>query len=183
MLLTYLRLGFEHILPLGLDHVLFVVGLFLAAPAARPLVWQVSAFTLAHTLTLALATLGVVQVPAAVVEPLIALSIAAIAIENLVARAFHWRRPLIVFAFGLLHGLGFAGALGALGLPPGDLLPALVGFNLGVEAGQLVVVGALLGTVGWWRHRAWYRSRIVVPGSIVVGVIGGYWTLERLGLV
>jgi hypothetical protein len=181
VLLTYARLGFEHILPLGIDHVLFVVGLFLAAPALRPLVWQVSAFTVAHTLTLALATLGLVQIPAAFVEPLIALSIAAIAAENLMAHGFHWRRPLIVFGFGLLHGLGFAGALGALGLPATDLAVSLVGFNLGVEAGQLVVVAALLGTIGWWRQRPWYRARVVVPGSIVVGLIGVYWTIERLG--
>lgn len=177
---SYFRLGFEHILPLGTDHVLFVTGLFLSATALRPLVWQVSAFTVAHALTLALATLGVVQVSPRVVEPLIALSIAAVAIENLLTRGFHWRRPLLAFVFGLLHGLGFAGALQGLGLPREDLLVALVAFNLGVEAGQLAVIAALMAAVGWCRTAPWYRARVVVPASVAIAAVGLYWAVQRL---
>ncbi len=177
---SYFRLGFEHIVPLGADHVLFVGGLFLSAAALRPLVWQVSAFTLAHALTLALATLGVVRVPPELVEPLIALSVAAIAIENLLARRFHWRRPLIAFVFGLLHGLGFAGALQSLGLPDEDLVVALVAFNLGVEAGQLTVIAALMVALGWCRLAPWYRARVVVPLSVAIAALGLYWAVQRL---
>ena len=178
---TYFRLGVEHILPLGADHVLFVVGLFLSAPSLGPLAWQVSAFTAAHALTLALATSGVIEAPAQVVEPLIALSIAAIAIENVVEPRFHWRRPLIVFAFGLLHGLGFAGALLSLGLPAEDLVLSLLGFNLGVEAGQLAVVAVLLLALGWSRSRAWYRPRVVVPLSVAIAAVGLFWAAQRIG--
>src|SRR5262249_58079568 len=113
--LRYVRLGFRHILPDGLDHILFVLGLFLLSPRLRPLLVQVSAFTVAHTATLALSTLGLVRLPPAVVEPLIALSIAYVAIENTVVRELRPWRIALVFGFGLLHGLGLAGALGALG--------------------------------------------------------------------
>lgn len=178
---AYFRLGLEHIVPLGTDHVLFVVGLFLSAPAFGPLAWQVSAFTVAHALTLGLATLGLVHAPSYVVEPLIALSIAAIAVDNVVERRFHWRRPLIVFAFGLLHGLGFAGALQSLGLPADDLVISLLGFNAGVEAGQLAVVAALLLALGWSRGRTWYRARVVVPSSIAIAAVGLYWAAQRIG--
>lgn len=175
MFFSYLRLGFEHIVPLGADHVLFVAGLFLSAAAFRPLVWQVSAFTVAHALTL-----GVVHVAPAVVEPLIALSIVAIAIENLLAREFHWRRTVIAFAFGLLHGLGFAGALQSLGLPDEDLVAALVAFNLGVEAGQLTVIAVLMAALGWCRRAPWYRARVVVPASVAIAIVGAYWAAQRL---
>ena len=180
MLLTYVRLGFEHIVPAGADHALFVAGLFLSATTLAALVWQVSAFTVAHALTLALAATGIVRAPSSVVEPLIALSIAAVAIENVVTPRFHWHRPLIVFAFGLLHGLGFGGALQDLGLPPGDVVVALLGFNLGVEAGQLAVIAALALALGWCRHAPWYRTRVVVPASLAIAAAGGYWALQRI---
>ena len=138
--LHYIPVGFDHIVPLGLDHILFVLGLFFLSTRLGPLVWQVSAFTLAHTITLALAALGYVTIPAAIVEPLIALSIVFVALENIWAQGLSRWRPLIVFGFGLLHGLGFASVLGAFGLPEGTFLPALVGFNIGVEIGQLAVI-------------------------------------------
>jgi hypothetical protein len=164
-----------------MDHALFVAGLFLSATTLHRLVWQVSAFTVAHALTLALAATNVVRVPSAVVEPLIALSIAAVAIENVATPRFHWHRPLIVFAFGLLHGLGFGGALQDLGLPPGDVVVSLFGFNLGVEAGQLAVIAALSLVLGWWRSAPWYRPRVVVPASLAIALTGLYWAVERLG--
>ncbi|MCB5198054.1 HupE/UreJ family protein [Loktanella sp. TSTF-M6] len=137
---SYIPTGFDHIVPLGLDHILFVLGLFFLSTRLAPLLWQVSAFTLAHTITLALAALGYVTVPASIVEPLIALSIAYVAIENLFSRGLSPWRPVIIFGFGLLHGLGFASVLAEFGLPEGQFVPALIGFNIGVEIGQLSVI-------------------------------------------
>lgn len=175
----YLVLGFLHILPKGLDHILFVVGLFLLAARWRPLLWQVSAFTLAHTVSLALATFGVVSAPPRLVEPLIALSIAYVAVENLFTRELKPWRPFVVFAFGLLHGLGFAGVLSELGLPKGEVIPALISFNVGVEFGQLAVLAAAFLLFGLWRDRPWYRKVIVVPASVAIAAMGLFWAVER----
>ncbi len=179
----YLALGFWHILPAGLDHILFVLGLFLLSTRWRPLLLQVSAFTLAHTLTLALSTYGVLRLPSAIVEPLIALSIAYVAIENLLTTRLHPWRPVIVFAFGLLHGLGFAGVLSELGLPENERLAALIAFNGGVELGQLAVLVAAFAAVGWLRNRKGYRHWVVVPGSLMIALVGLYWAIERTLLV
>lgn len=137
---SYIPVGFDHILPLGLDHILFVLGLFFLSSHWRPLLWQVSAFTLAHTITLALAALGWVNVPGSIVEPLIAASIVYVAVENVLHEGLNKWRPVVIFGFGLLHGLGFASVLGEFGLPQGQFLPALIGFNIGVEFGQLTVI-------------------------------------------
>ncbi len=177
----YLRLGFTHIVPYGFDHVLFVVGIFLLTRQLRPLLVQVTAFTVAHSLTLALSIFGVVAVAPAVVEPLIALSIAYVAIENLLVRTVKPWRVVVVFACGLLHGLGFAGALQELGLPRSEFVTALVTFNLGVEAGQLGVIGTAFLLVGlWFGNRPWYRRRIVMPASALIACIGVFWTVDRL---
>lgn len=175
----YLKLGFEHILPLGLDHILFVLGLYLLSVRWPPLLWQVTAFTVAHTTTLALAMYGVVRLPASVVEPLIALSIAYVGIENLVTSELKPWRPALVFVFGLLHGMGFAGVLTELGLPEGEFATALVTFNVGVELGQLAVIALAFVATGWWRERPWYRRRIVVPGSVLIAGMGLYWAVQR----
>ena len=176
----YLRLGFTHIVPDGLDHILFVLGLFLLSVTLRPLVWQVTAFTVAHASTVTLASLGVVDLPARIVEPLIALSIVYVAIENVLTNRLTPWRPLVVFAFGLLHGLGFAGAIRELGLPQSDRLIGLVSFNVGIELGQLIVIGGALLTIGWFRDRRWYRPRLVIPASIAIAIVGGIWAVERL---
>ena len=178
----YLGLGFTHIIPKGLDHILFVLGLFLLSASRRTLVWQVSAFTLAHTLTLGLAMNGVVAARPSIVEPLIALSIAYVAVENVFSARLHPWRVALVFAFGLLHGLGFAGVLGELGLPSGQFIPALLAFNIGVEGGQLTVIAAAALAVGWWRTAPFYRARIVVPASMAIACLAIYWTVERLGI-
>ena len=157
-----------------------MLGLFLLGTGLRPLVWQVSAFTVAHAATLSLAALGVVALPTAVVEPLIALSIVYVAVENvLTGRLTAWR-PAVVFGFGLLHGLGFAGVLGQLGLPAQERLLGLVSFNLGIELGQLLVIGVAFAAVGWCRGRRWYRTRITLPLSVVIAVVGLFWTVERV---
>jgi HupE / UreJ protein len=179
----YLGLGFTHILPLGLDHILFVLGLFLLSERLKPLLLQVSAFTVAHTLTLALSIYGVISLPSRVVEPLIALSIVYVAVENVVAPALRPWRVALVFGFGLLHGLGFAGVLSELGLPRAQFLPAVLSFNVGVELGQLAVIGLAFLALGLpWRHAAWYRQRIVVPASLAIAGVGLYWSIERVFL-
>jgi hypothetical protein len=180
VLRQYLWLGYEHILPLGLDHILFVLGLYLLNTAWRPLLVQVTAFTAAHTLTLGLSTYGVVGLSPAIVEPLIALSIAWVAFENVATSELKPWRPALVFGFGLLHGLGFAGVLSRLGLPRDQYLTALLSFNAGVELGQLTVILLAFAALGWFHRRPWYRARIAVPLSIAIGLIGLYWAVQRV---
>jgi len=179
--LRYLALGFTHILPKGLDHVLFVLGVFLLSRRWKPILMQVSAFTIAHSITLALSIYGVVSLSPSIVEPLIALSIAYIAVENLVLSDMRPWRIGLVFAFGLLHGLGFAGALRGVGLPRSEFVTALIGFNAGVELGQLAVISAAFLAVGYWYgNRIWYRRRIVMPASACIACMGVFWTVQRL---
>jgi hypothetical protein len=176
----YIIVGFHHIIPEGLDHILFVLGLFLFSARFKPLLWQVSAFTVAHSITLGLALYGVVRLPAAVTEPMIAASIVFVAVENLFAKEVKPWRYAVVFCFGLVHGLGFASAFASAGLPRQDFLIGLLGFNVGVECGQLtVIVGAFLA-VGWFRHRPWYRRAIVIPASSLIALIALYWTIQRI---
>lgn len=178
--LHYVGLGFVHILPLGLDHVLFVLGLYFAGGRAKQLLLQLTSFTLAHSITLALASLGFLRLPAALVEPLIALSIAYVALENLVLGKPGSQRFAVVFVFGLLHGLGFASALGELAAPPGRFLLALLTFNLGVELGQASVLALALLACGWWRHEAWFPTFLAKPASALIALFGAYWMVERV---
>lgn len=181
---NYIVIGFEHILPKGLDHILFVLGLFFFSTRLGPLLWQVTAFTLAHTVTLALATFDLVSVPASIVEPLIAASIAYVALENIFTRKMTPWRPVVVFVFGLLHGLGFASVLGEIGLSAGQAALSLIAFNIGVELGQLTVIAAAFLAVGlWFGKKPWYRDVIAVPASVAIGIIGAYWFVERIGLI
>jgi hydrogenase/urease accessory protein HupE len=177
----YMVLGFTHILPLGLDHILFVLGLYLLSVHIRPLLIQVTSFTVAHSVTLGLGLYGVVTVSPSIVEPLIAASILFVAVENFVTDRLTLWRPYLVFGFGLIHGLGFAGVLHEIGLERDDFVNGLVAFNVGVELGQLAVIAiAFLATGLWFRDRPWYRNRIVRPASVVIGLAGAYWLVERL---
>ncbi len=179
--LRYLALGFTHILPKGLDHILFVLGIFLLSRRMRPILLQVTAFTVAHSITLGLTIYGVVSLAPSIVEPLIALSISYVAIENLFTSDLKPWRIALVFGFGLLHGMGFAGVLGGLGLPRSEFLTALITFNLGVEAGQLTVIAAaFLLVVHLQKSHERYRSLVVVPASCLIAATGLYWTVERL---
>ena len=181
VVVSYIVLGFEHILPRGLDHLLFILGLFLLSTHWRPLLLQVTMFTVAHTITLGLAMNNVVELPAVIVEPLIALSIAYIGIENIIAKRLHKSRLLLVFAFGLIHGLGFAGVLSDFGMPDNDFVTALISFNVGVELGQIAtIVLAFVLLSYWFKDRERYRKMIVLPGSALISVIGVYWFFERL---
>ena len=175
----FVVLGYTHILPLGLDHILFVLGLFLLGGGWRSLLKQVTAFTIAHSLTLALAMLGIVRLPSRIVEPIIALSIAYVAVENLFRHEVNRWRWLVVFGFGLVHGLGFAGVLEELGLPAGRFLPALIGFNFGVEGGQLSVL-ALAALATWpLRGKSWYRAWVARPVCVAIAGVGLFWAVQR----
>lgn len=182
----YVSIGVGHILPGGLDHILFVLAIFLASIRWRALLIQVSAFTVAHTATLGLAASGVISPSAKIVEPLIALTIGFVAMENLYFKDMTRWRPLLVFVFGLIHGLGFAGFFGELGLPKGQFWSALIGFNIGVEIGQLLVLiaAAMLGFAlrrffGDPSGTRQYRRYVVLPGSLVIGLTGFWWAFER----
>lgn len=177
----YLTLGFEHIVPAGLDHILFVLGLFLLANGLKPLLVQVTAFTVAHSVTLGLTMYDVIAVSPRVVEPLIALSIAYVAIENIITPKLTPWRPVVVFGFGLVHGMGFAGALAELRLPRAEIIPALISFNVGIELAQLTVIAAAYFAVAFWiGDKSWYRARVVKPACAAIAATGLFWTVQRV---
>ena len=181
--LDYVYQGFVHIIPRGLDHILFVLALLLFAKSRAVLLWQVSAFTLAHTITLALGIYGIVEVSSAIVEPLIALSIVYVALEN-IHRAksntlSHTRMP-VIFAFGLLHGLGFASVLADVGLPQSQYALSLISFNIGVELGQLTVIALAFICLLPFRNKNWYQTRLVKNLNGAIAIMATYWLFERL---
>lgn len=181
---NYIVVGFEHIIPKGLDHILFVVGLFLLSTQLKPLIVQITSFTLAHSVTLALGIFGLVKVSPSIVEPLIAASIVYVCIENIFADKLSRWRPILVFLFGLLHGLGFASVLTDFGLSQSNFVSGLLGFNIGVELGQIAVIIACFALVGYWfGKKDWYRSYITIPASVVIALIAVYWVLERTGVI
>lgn len=189
---TYVHLGFEHILE-GLDHLLFVFALVMLIPSTRRLIGAITAFTVAHSITLALAALGHMSIPSPPVEAIIALSVVFLAVEILrrdksnagLAERAPW---IVAFAFGLLHGLGFAGALEAIGLPDSDVAMALFAFNLGVEAGQLTFVAVIL-SVTWIGGQA-FKSLGAISENVprmanmfvgyAIGGVATFWLVERL---
>jgi hypothetical protein len=176
----YLKLGFTHIIPLGLDHILFVLSIFFLNSKLKTVLWQATAFTIAHSITLGLAMYGLISPPSHIVEPIIALSILFVAVENMISDTMRPSRVAVVFAFGLIHGLGFASVLGDLGLPQDKFLNALITFNIGVELGQIAVILAAWILVGrWFSKQVWYRKRIVIPVNAAIAIIALYWTIER----
>lgn len=178
--LSYLGSGFLHILPYGLDHILFILSLFLLNSDLRKVLWQSAVFTLAHSVTLALSLYGIIPNIPHYAEPLIALSIVFVALENVVTDKLRSTRMVLIFFFGLVHGLGFAGALAAEEIPKNDFGLALVGFNLGVETGQVVVIlSAWLLLSRSFGRKTWYRARIVTPLSIGIAAVATYWTVQR----
>jgi hypothetical protein len=183
VILSYIKIGYGHIFPNGLDHILFILGLFLLSGHWRPLLWQVTMFTVAHTITLGLAMNKVINMPENIVQPLIALSIAYVGIENIFATKLHKSRLVLVFLFGLLHGLGFASVLSDFGMPKNDFAVALISFNVGVEFGQIsVLLLAFVALRAWIRDESTYHKVVAVPGSVIISIIATYWFLERLEL-
>lgn len=177
----YLKLGFTHIIPQGADHILFVAGLCLLSTRIKTILWQATAFTVAHSVTLALSMKNIIALPAALVEPVIALSILFVAVENIMLTELKPWRVLIVFLFGLIHGMGFASALNEIGLPPNQFFTSIISFNAGVELGQVAVIVAMFAMIiiplG---KKPWYRQRMVYPFSAMIAVVAAWWTIERL---
>jgi len=172
-------LGVEHILT-GYDHLLFLLGLILVGGTVRSLLLVISAFTLAHSITLGLATLNVWVPSPMLIEPAIALSVAYVGVENWFITDAS-RRWLITFPFGLVHGFGFAGALREISLPAGQIPIALAAFNLGVEAGQLAVLAVVLPIVLWLRQQRWFAERGVKGLSAGIALAGICWFIRRVG--
>ncbi|MBK6990637.1 MAG: HupE/UreJ family protein [Chitinophagaceae bacterium] len=178
--ILYLNLGYKHILPLGLDHILFVLSLFLFSADLKKVLWQSLAFTVAHSVTLGLAVYDVITISPNIVEPLIALSIMYVALENIFAKKLKASRIGIIFLFGLIHGLGFASVLNSLGLPKDAFLSSLIMFNVGVELGQVIVILAAFLLFGlWFGKKPYYRKYVVIPLSILIAAIALYWVIER----
>ena len=176
----FIKAGFEHIIPQGLDHILFVLGLFFSSLKFRSLIIQVTAFTLAHSITLALAALGVVKLQLSLVEPLIFLSIVWVAIENTIFKQTTKWRPLVIFGFGLLHGLGFAALLTQYGLPKDNFISLLLAFNVGVELGQLAVLIMAFILVSAIFRKSQNKNQLKIPASIIIGLVGLYWFIDSL---
>ena len=180
---SYTQLGFKHIIPKGLDHILFVLALFLLSSKLKPLILQISIFTLAHTITLFLGALNIIKISTIIVEPIIALSICFIAIENLFTENIKKMRPYIIFIFGLLHGLGFAGVLNEIGISDGQFISSLVSFNIGVELGQIsIIILSYIFIALLFQKKSWYRNRVTRPLSLIIATVGFYWFIQRIFL-
>jgi hypothetical protein len=187
---AFIDFGFLHIIPEGPDHILFVIALYLNARSWSSLFLQVTAFTLAHTLTLALAATGVISVAPELIEPLIAISILVLAIEAIACPDAHrlWRIP-VVAAFGLLHGLGF-GTVMSPAVLSADTSAALVGITIGVELGHLIVLVAtglaafmVLLALRTAKKPGLYRPVFVIPVAAIIALVGAFWTLQRTGVI
>ena len=176
----FVKAGFEHIIPQGIDHILFVLGLFFSCLTFRTLLWQVTAFTVAHSLTLILAAQGIVQLRGDIVEAIIALSIVWVAVENILYKETSKWRYSIVFTFGLLHGLGFAALLTQYGLPKDNFISMLLAFNIGVEFGQLAVLFLAFVLIKLILKKNWYVNEIKIPASISIAAVGLFWFVERV---
>jgi hypothetical protein len=177
----YLKLGYRHIVPEGFDHILFVVSLCLLSNKIKVIIWQATAFTVAHSISLAMSMKNIIVAPAEVVEPIIALSIVFVAMENLLLKELKPWRIVIVFMFGLIHGLGFASSLNEIGLPRNKFATSILSFNLGVEVGQITIILLMFAfIVSRFGNETWYRKRVVYPLSIVIALIAAFWTVQRV---
>ena len=177
----YFKMGITHIIPLGLDHILFVTSLCLLSNKISTILWQASAFTVAHTITLALSMKSIIVAPSQLVEPVIALSIVFVAVENILLNELKPWRVLIVFFFGLVHGLGFASALSEVGLPRNNFYTSVLAFNAGVEVGQIaVILLVFLLLIIPFGKRPNFKKQFVYPLSIIIALIASYWTIERV---
>ncbi len=178
--LGYIPIGLNHVIPSGVDHILFILGLFFLSLKIPTLLWQISAFTLAHSITLIAGALDFLQIPGYIVEPLIAASIVYVAVENIFFSKLNYYRTVIVFCFGLLHGFGFASVLNEFGMPQSYFLSALLGFNVGVEVGQLCVIAIAYLLLGLpFGKTSYYRIVISIPASVIIACVGIGWVLER----
>jgi hypothetical protein len=177
----YLRLGILHIIPYGFDHILFITGLCLLNTKINSILWQATAFTVAHSITLALSMKNIIIAPSAIVEPIISLSILFVAVENIMVNKLSPWRIMIVFLFGLIHGMGFASSLNEIGLPRNKFFTSIVSFNAGVEIGQIAVITTVfLSVILYFGKKPWYKKFLVYPLSILIGLVATYWTIQRI---
>ena len=180
----YMIIGFQHIIPLGFDHILFITCVFFLNTDLKKVIIQASMFTLAHSITLGLAMYGIIKPLANIIEPLIAISIVFLAIENIFSDKIKPWRLVMVFLFGMVHGMGFAGALSQMGMPQYAFATALISFNVGVEIGQLTIILLLYFLVAKiFSNKIWYRRRVVIPANVVIAIVAAYWTIERIFMV
>lgn len=178
---SYILLGFNHIIPYGFDHILFILAIFLLTKELKAILWQSLAFTISHTITLGLSMSQVFTPPSYIVEPLIAISILFLALENIFTNKVKAHRIITIFLFGLVHGMGFANSLAEIGLPQNKFFTTLISFNFGVELGQLSIILIAWLLIGKWFYiKTWYKNRIVIPASALIAVISFYWTIERI---
>jgi HupE / UreJ protein len=180
----YLLIGYEHIIPLGFDHILFIMCVFFLNTSLKKIILQASMFTIAHSITLGLAMYGIIKPPSSVIEPLIALSIVFLALENVFSDKVKPWRMVMVFLFGMVHGMGFAGALSQMGMPRYAFGEALVAFNVGVELGQLSIILVMYACVAQlFGRKPWYRKLIVIPSSLLIALVASFWTVQRIFFV
>jgi HupE / UreJ protein len=181
LIFEYLKEGFLHVLPLGWDHILFITSLFFLNSKPKAVIIQCTFFTIAHSITLALGASHFILPMSNVIEPIIALSIVFTAIENIFHSDISKWRLLLVFTFGLIHGLGFAAAFADLNLPQHEFIAALLGFNIGVELAQISIILILYYCIAkWLMHKPWYRNWLVYPVSCIIACIGLYWAIDRI---
>ena len=179
--LQYLIIGFNHVIPLGFDHILFIACLYFLNSNLKSVIIQCSVFTLAHSLTLGLSCLGYIVPNSNIVESLIAISILFTSIENIIHSNLNIWRLAIVFIFGLIHGMGFANALSEIGLPTSHFFISLLLFNIGIEFGQVVIIVLIYFLIAkWFSNKVWYKERVVYPISTVIACIALYWTIQRV---
>ena len=177
----YCYLGFTHVIPLGFDHILFILSIFLMNSNLKAIIIQCSAFTIAHSISLGLSAANLVVVDAKIIEPLIAITILVTALENIIQDKINKWRVVFILLFGIIHGLGFANALREIGLDKRNFFLSLLSFNVGVECGQIFIILIAYFLIGkWFREEKWYKKRIVYPISSVIGSIAMYWTIERM---
>ncbi|WP_395061858.1 HupE/UreJ family protein [Flavobacterium sp.] len=178
---NYLQLGFTHVIPMGFDHILFILCLFFYSSKLKTVLLQCTIFTIAHSLALGLSASGIVIYNSKIIEPLIALTILYTAIENIFFTEKSKIRYLLIFIFGLIHGLGFATALKEIGIPKAQFYTSLLSFNIGVELGQITIILTAYFLISkWFSDKIWYKERIVYPISSAVGCVALYWVIERV---
>jgi len=177
----YLWLGFTHVIPLGFDHIFFILSLFLLNSQLKSVILQCTVFTIAHSLTLGLTAAGWIPNYPEVIEVLIAVSILFTSIENIIHSKVNRWRIFIIFAFGLIHGMGFANSLNEIGIPSDRFISSLMFFNIGVESAQIMVIlFAYYLVAKWFSHKTWYKERIVYPTSMIIACIAMYWAIQRI---
>ena len=177
----YLQIGFTHVIPFGFDHILFILSIFFLNSRIKSVIIQCTVFTVAHSISLGFTAAGYILPNSKIIEPLIALSILFTSIENIIHNKVNPWRIIVIFIFGLIHGMGFAAALKEIGMPQQHFFAALLSFNFGVEFAQITIILLAYFLISkWFNNKEWYRQRVVYPISSVIGCIALIWTIQRI---